>query len=170
MNIILKKLVTTAAAVTLIAYHTNATATAVDPSDLSEESYMRATTTVKAAVEPPTVEWHAIEGVDTNVTDGAHIGAIRVTKIGGGRVCVRTDDAGKYGNKFVMMNGTGERATMTLDEVAVIPRVLEPTTTYATAGCTESKNTNILMALKKSGDGMHAGEYQMNLYFAIWSE
>ncbi|EEP9145123.1 hypothetical protein HBD75_004556 [Salmonella enterica] len=168
MNIIHKKVRATAAALIMVAYHPNTTASTIDPSELSDETGVRATTTIKQAIQPPTVAWHAVPGVDTDVMDGAHIGAIRIEKNGGGRICVRTDADGKFGDKYVMTNAAGDQATMTLEEVAVIPRKLDPTTSYDTAGCTTSTNTNILLALKKSGDGMKAGEYLMNLYFAIW--
>ncbi|EDQ9400349.1 hypothetical protein G3G68_004867 [Salmonella enterica] len=170
MNIIRKKIVTAAAVCVLILYHTNATATTIDPSELSGESIINATTTVKQAIEPPTVGWNATPNIDTDVMDGAIIGAIRIEKIGGGHICVRTDSNGKYGGTFVMTNETGVKAGMTLEEVATIPRKMDPTIVYDTGACTESTNQNILMALKKYGDGMAAGTYKMNLYFAIWAK
>ncbi|EJB8839370.1 hypothetical protein MXG19_001121 [Salmonella enterica] len=170
MNIIRKKIVTAAAAGILIMYHANAGATTIDPSELSGESVLKATTTVKQAIDPPTVAWNATPGIDTGVMDKAIIGAVRIYKTGGGRVCVRTDSNGIYGKHYIMTNESGEQASMTLEEVAALPRVMDATIVYDTAACTESTSQNILMALKKYGDGMAAGTYNMNLYFAIWAK
>ncbi|EJB9125557.1 hypothetical protein MXG66_001733 [Salmonella enterica] len=170
MNIIRKKIVTAAAACILIMYYSNTTATTIDPSELTGETILTATTTVKQAIEPPTVTWNATPNIDTDVMDRTIIGALRIEKSGGGRICVRTDSNGKHGEKYVMTNETGVKANMSLEEVAAVPRVMDPSIIYDTAACTESSSQNILMALKKSGDGMTAGTYNMNLYFAIWAK
>ncbi|EEP5309659.1 hypothetical protein OFK37_000013 [Salmonella enterica] len=170
MNIILKTCLTSAAMLGLIAYHTNTTAAIIDPEELSKENKIHALATVEMPVPPPTVAWHATPNLKTDIKSGALVGGIRVSQTSSGHICARTDADGVEGGTYVMRKTTGEIAAMTLEEVSLPPRILVPTTTYDTAGCTTGTDKNILLALKKYGNGMEAGSYNLDLYFAVWTE
>ncbi|EJK6211966.1 hypothetical protein MX582_004682 [Salmonella enterica] len=167
MNIIQKSIVAGGAAAVAIwgCYANGAT---IDPTELSEESALTAAASVKSSTPAPTVAWKATENLDTNIKSGDVVGGMRITQTGRGHICVRTDAQGSLGGKYIMMSEAGEKAPMTVEEV-MTGREFTATTVYDTAACTGANDPEMVVVLKKYGDGMKAGEYLLNLYFAAWT-